>query len=106
MDDKFMFFNALHKRQQNPKLHALAIGSYIRNRKEERADMGVPGGFKYFSQHCFVRGMQTDMLGRTIAVVLPVTRAILQAAEPLADILDYDSECSLSSAAIGTLSIQ
>ncbi|CAN9167811.1 unnamed protein product [Alternaria alternata] len=41
-------------------------------------------------QQCFVKGEQRDILGRTVAVGVPVTRMMLRATQPYTDILDID----------------
>ena len=80
-----LFFDYLYKRGWSPKLTALVIGCYMPDDDDNE-------GLSSFQQHCFVRGLQVDMLGRSTAVAVPVTRAMLRAAEPYANILDYDPE--------------
>ncbi|CAN9168756.1 unnamed protein product [Alternaria alternata] len=49
------------------------------------ADFVIP-----LPQQCFVKGEQRDILGRTVAVGVPVTRMMLRATQPYTDILDID----------------
>ncbi|RYO11924.1 hypothetical protein AA0111_g12701 [Alternaria arborescens] len=49
------------------------------------ADFVIP-----LPQQCFVKGEQRDILGRTVAVGVPVTRMMLHATQPYTDILDID----------------
>ena len=79
------FFAYLDARGWCPKLNALVIRCHVLN------DDDSP--FHYIPQSCYVRGLQTDAFGRSRVVAVPVTRAILQATEPCADILDYDPDC-------------
>jgi hypothetical protein len=78
------FFNYIHNRNQNPKLHALVIGSgFADDAEKDKNELDYP-------QHCFVRGFQSDILGRSTAVAVPVSRNMLMSIQPSADILNYD----------------
>jgi hypothetical protein len=85
------FFEYLHTRRWCTRLRALVIRCHVVDTKRSsREDRRV----RYVPQCCYVKGFQTDMLGRSGVVAVPVTRAILRASEPWADILDYDPECN------------
>jgi hypothetical protein len=78
------FFNHIHNRKQNPKLHTLVIGSGYADDTEK------DGNKLYYPQHCFVKGFQSDILGRRTAVAVPVSRNMSMYTQPSADILNYD----------------
>lgn len=77
------FFNYLHSRSWCPNFGALVICSLVQE---------GPSDFMLFrEQHCYVKGLQTDIMGRSTAVGVPVTRAQLGYTEPYADILNFDT---------------
>jgi hypothetical protein len=53
-------------------LDTLVIYSYVRE------GMHLEGDYTYTPQHCFVKGFQTDALGRSGVVAVPVTRAMIR----------------------------
>jgi hypothetical protein len=84
------FFDYLHERQWSSKLTALVVHcSVLKHPYSEPRD-----GYDFTPQHCYIKGFETDMLGRCRAVGVPVSRATLRKAEPYADILDWDPECN------------
>ncbi|KAH7065819.1 hypothetical protein BKA63DRAFT_426788 [Paraphoma chrysanthemicola] len=82
------FFSYMHKRRWSPKLTALIIRCYMTEDNSQTE-------YVYSPQHCFVKGYQTDVFGRSATVAVPVTRPIVKAIEPRADLLDYDPECNI-----------
>jgi hypothetical protein len=81
------FFRYLHTHDVCRQLKALVIGSVVDVKKLDLEENQL-----YRPQHCYVKGLQTDILGRSTVVAVPVTRAQLRYAEPYADIVDYDPE--------------
>lgn len=80
------FFDILHTRNYCPKFEALVIGSWVY--ESEYDNYGC-----YRTQHCFVKGFQTDIIGRKIAIAVPVTRSVLRRVGQYTDILDFDPQC-------------
>jgi hypothetical protein len=76
-------FAYLHTHKQNMQLTALVVCCYV------SGDM-----YYYLPQNCFVRGYETDALSRKTAIAVPVSRAVLRASEPYADILDWNPGCN------------
>ena len=66
------------------KLDALVLGHVA------HFDSNDPQGELPLPQHCFVKGVQNDFLGRTVVVAVPVTRMMLRESYPCTDILDID----------------
>jgi len=82
------FFDYMHKRSWCPKLDTLVICSYVED------SMELEDEYVYCPQHCFVKGFQTDVLGRSGAIAVPVTRAMIRDRELCAEILKYDPMCN------------
>ena len=80
------FFDLLHVNKYCGKLHAIVIGSLNYYHDDTLASARR-------TQHCFVKGFQVDMMGRKVAVGVPVTRELLRRVEPYTDILDFDPVC-------------
>jgi hypothetical protein len=77
-------FGDLH--EAGSKLHALVIGHLATVEAIiTDGDFVIP-----LSQQCYIKGEQRDILGRTVAVGVPVTRTMLRATQPYTDILDID----------------
>lgn len=81
------FFDYMHRKGWSQRLHTLVIRCFV----AERDDMG--DDYIYSPQHCFVKGLQTDMYGRSFAMAIPVSRSRVKAELPWTDILDHDPEC-------------
>ncbi|KAK1915393.1 hypothetical protein P3342_003203 [Pyrenophora teres f. teres] len=82
-----VFFQFLETRNLCPRLNSLAIGVFW----EPRTSLG---NFAFhIPRHCFIKGYQTDALGRTTAVGVPVSVHTLRTYEPESDILDLDPDC-------------
>ncbi|KAF2819348.1 hypothetical protein CC86DRAFT_253567, partial [Ophiobolus disseminans] len=81
------FFDYLHKRGWSLKLQHLIICSYVMDRMElEHRHVHCP-------QYRFVKGFQRDILGRSAAVAVPVTRAMIKDFDNCAKILKHDPAC-------------
>jgi hypothetical protein len=78
-----MFFGDLYRARCCPSLHILVIGHMANLEK-------VEGGWQ-MPQFCFVRAEQKDNLNRTVAVGVPISRAILRQTQPCTNILDLDT---------------
>jgi hypothetical protein len=76
-------------RNWSPKLTALVV--YCAVGEESRALDWQHVVFH--PQRCYIKALQTDILGRSTAVAVPVSQRVLRRAEPWADILDWDPEC-------------
>jgi len=82
-----VFFQFLKTRNLCPRLNSLAIGVFW----EPRTSLG---NFAFhIPRHCFIKGYQTDVLGRTTAIGVPVSVHTLRSYEPESDILDLDPDC-------------
>ncbi|KAH7359603.1 hypothetical protein BKA66DRAFT_472452 [Pyrenochaeta sp. MPI-SDFR-AT-0127] len=79
------FFSYLSTRKWCPKISALVLCS---------SQHAIGFGQLSRVQHCYVKGFQTDTMGRCAVVGVPVTRMQLRCTEPWADILDFDPEMS------------
>jgi hypothetical protein len=86
--------NAIFDRVQSfgwcPNLKALVLGSNVPTPPPENGMLEEEK--MYIPQHCFIKGFQTDIMGRTTAVGVPVSKAVLRHVSPFADILDFDQE--------------
>jgi hypothetical protein len=80
------FFDYMHRRAWSPNLKTFVIGCYMKD------NLGLEQ-FGHTSQHCFVKGMQTDVVGRSGAVAVPVPRAMIMHNTICAELLRYDSAC-------------
>ncbi|KAH7076042.1 hypothetical protein FB567DRAFT_452372, partial [Paraphoma chrysanthemicola] len=83
------FFDYMDRRKWSTKLSTLIIRCYTTDAELH------PRRYSYSPQQCFVKGYQTDVLGRSAAVAIPVPRQTMKAIEPRADLLDYDPECNI-----------
>jgi hypothetical protein len=85
------FFRYFHTHDLYRQLKALVIGSL--NYPGFRDPNGTLQ--KCLPQYCYVKGVQTDIMGRSIVVAVRVTRSQLRYQESYADILDCDPESEL-----------
>jgi lysine/ornithine N-monooxygenase len=82
------FFRYFHNQDSCRQLKALVIGSL--NYPGVRDSNGTLQ--KCLPQYCYVKGVQADIMDRSIVVAVRVIRAQLRYTESYADILDCDPE--------------
>jgi hypothetical protein len=80
------FFDYMHRRNWSPNLKTLIMGCYITDNLNLEDFVHTP-------QHCFVKGIQTDVLGRSGAVTVPVPRVMIMHNTLCAELLKYDPAC-------------
>ena len=72
-----------------PNLTAVVLGCHRDVYVEDPRDRD----YYHVPRHCFVRGRQTDPLGRSTAIAVPVPACLLRQTQPISSILDLDPGC-------------
>ena len=82
------FFQYLDRHGICPKLTALVIGCSW----EDKSVLKDPRNY-HNPRHCFIKGHQKDVLGRSAAIGVPVPAWQFRQAQSASGILDLDPEC-------------
>jgi hypothetical protein len=84
------FFDYLHKKAWCQKLHTLIIRCFVAEGVDDHTDEQ----HVHSPQHSFPKVFQTDVLGRSFAVAVPVTRSMVKSdVSSFTDLLEHDPEC-------------
>jgi hypothetical protein len=83
------FFRYLDSKSICLNLNAVVVGCHWDVNVEDPRDTD----YYHVPRHCFVKGHQTDPLGRSTAVAVPVPACLLRQAQPVSGILDLDPGC-------------